>query len=103
MPVYVYQEILEDGSEGEMIEIEQPMSAALLTRHPITGRPVRRVYQPPSVTTKYTPGRSQKMLSEKNVARAGFTKYVRDKQTGTYHKTAGHDPRAPDVLNRKKS
>ena len=100
MPIYVYQEILEDGSEGELLEVEQPMSAKALERHPVTGRPVRRVYQVPSVTTKYTPGRSKSMLAEKNVAKAGFTKYVRDKQTGTYHKTAGADPRAPDVLRK---
>lgn len=100
MPLYLYQEILDDGSDGELLEIEQPMSAATLTRHPHTGRPLRRVYQAPNVATKYTPGHTQKLLSEKHVAKAGFTKYVRDKQTGTYHKTAGHDPRAPDTLKR---
>jgi hypothetical protein len=100
MPIYVYQEILEDGSDGELLEIDQPMSAAALTRHPITGRPVRRIYLAPAVNAKYTPGRTKSMLTEQNVAKAGFTKYVRDKQTGTYHKTAGHDPRAPDVLNK---
>jgi predicted nucleic acid-binding Zn ribbon protein len=100
MPVYVYQEILEDGSDGELLEIEQSMSAKPLERHPLTGRPVRRVYLPPTVTTQYTAGRTKKLLTEQNVAKAGFTKYVRDKQTGEYHKTAGTDPRAPDVLRK---
>jgi len=100
MPIYVYQEILEDGSDGELLEIDQPMSAAALTKHPLTGRPLRRVYLAPTVTSKYTPGRTKSMLAEQNVAKAGFTKYVRDKQTGTYHKTAGADPRAPDTLRK---
>jgi hypothetical protein len=100
MPVYVYQEIRADGSEGELLEIEQPMSAPPLARHPVTGLPLRRVYLPTAVATQYTPGSTKKKLSDQNVARAGFTKYVRDKQTGAYHKTAGADPRAPDVLRK---
>jgi hypothetical protein len=100
MPIYVYQEILEDGGEGELLEVEQPMSAKALEKHPITGRSLRRVYLPTTMNTKYTPGHTKSLLSEKNVAKAGFTQYVRDKQTGTYHKTAGADPRAPDVLRK---
>jgi len=100
MPIYIYQEMLEDGTEGERFEIEQPMSAAALTQHPLTGRPVKRVYQAPNVSTKYTEGHTRSMLQEKNVEKAGFTKYVRDKQTGTYHKTAGTDPRAPATLKK---
>jgi len=100
MPIYVYQEIREDGSEGELLEIEQPMSAKPLEKHPVTGRSLRRVYLPTTVNTKYTPGHTKQMLSEKNVEKAGFTKYVRDKQTGTYHKTAGTDPRAPDTMRK---
>lgn len=100
MPIYVYQEIRADGTEGELLEIDQPMSAQPLEKHPVTGRPLRRIYLPPTVNTKYTPGGTKKLLSEKNVEKAGFTKYVRDKQTGTYHKTAGSDPRAPDVMRK---
>ncbi len=100
MPIYVYQEILPDGSDGEKIEIEQPMSAKPLEKHPITGRPLRRVYLPTAVTSKYTPGHTKSMLEDKNVEKKGFTKYVRDKLTGTYHKTAGTDPRAPDTMRK---
>jgi hypothetical protein len=101
MPIYVYREILENGSEGELIEIEQPMSAPHLERHPVTGRLLRRVYEPPNVASKYTPGHTKKLLDNKNVEKAGFTKYVRDKQTGSYHKVAGRDSRAPDQLRSK--
>ncbi len=100
MPIYVYQEILDDGSDGELLEIEQSMSAKPLERHPLTGRSVKRIYLPPAVTSKYTAGHAKKLLTEKNVEKAGFTKYVRDKLTGEYHKTAGTDPRAPNVLRK---
>ena len=45
MPLYLYQEILDDGSDGELLEIEQPMSAPTLAKHPLTGRPLRRVHR----------------------------------------------------------
>jgi hypothetical protein len=100
MPIYVYQEIRADGSDGEMLEVEQSMSAKALTHHPVSGLPLRRVYQPTAIAAKYTPGRTKAMLQEKNVEQKGFTKYVRDKQTGAYHKTAGTDPRAPSVIRK---
>jgi predicted nucleic acid-binding Zn ribbon protein len=98
MPTYVYREILADGSDGELLEIDQPMSAPALKTHPLTGRPVRRVYQATAVSSKYTLGSTKKITSDQNVAKHGFTKYVRDKQTGGYHKTVGNDPRAPDTF-----
>lgn len=100
MPIYVYQVILEDGAEGPTFEIEQPMTDDALTIHPITGHKVKRVYQPPNLATKYTPGSTKAKLETKNVEKAGFTKYERDKLTGKYHKTAGADKRAPDVIDR---
>lgn len=99
MPIYVYQVINPDGSEGECFEIEQSMKDDALTRHPQTGEPVRRVYQAPNLTTKYSPGATKSKLETKNVEKAGFTKYERDKLTGQYHRTAGKDKRAPDILN----
>jgi hypothetical protein len=38
-------------------------------------------------------------LTNENVEKHGFTRYERDKLTGNYHKTAGKDRRAPDVVN----
>ncbi len=98
MPIYVYEVVRDDDREGETFEIEQPMSAPALTQHPVTGEPVRRVYQPPNLATKYTPGATRNKLENKNVEKAGFTKYERDKLTGTYHKVAGKDRNAPDSL-----
>ena len=99
MPIYVYQTVLEDGSEGSTFEVVQSMSEPALTHHPVTGEKVKRVYCPPNIGLKYTPGSTQKKLETKNVEKAGFTKYERDKLTGRYHKTAGKDCRAPDVID----
>lgn len=98
MPIYVYQVVRDDGSDGEIFEVEQSMSDSPLERHPRTGEAVRRIYQPPNLTTRYSPGATKSKLENKNVERAGFTKYERDKLTGQYNRVAGRDKRAPDVL-----
>ncbi|MCH2154666.1 MAG: hypothetical protein MK080_01525 [Opitutales bacterium] len=103
MPIYQYQVINADGSPGITFEIEQRMSEDALTEHPITGKPVKRVYSAPNLTTRYTPGGLEKKLDSKNLARNGFTRYERDKLTGTYHKTAGSDKSAPDVFKGPKT
>lgn len=99
MPIYVYQVILEGDIEGPTFEVEQSMTEPALEVHPITGHKVRRVYQPPNLGVKYTAGSTKNKLETKNVEQAGFTKYERDKLTGKYHKTAGKDSRAPNVID----
>ncbi|MDX2108841.1 MAG: FmdB family transcriptional regulator [Verrucomicrobiota bacterium] len=91
MPTYTYQVINSDGSDGETFDIIQPMNASALTFHPELGVPVRRVYLAPSIASRYSPRTSKARLDTKNVERAGFTKYERDKLTGVYHKTAGKE------------
>jgi len=99
MPTYLYQEILPDGREGETFEVVQPMSEASLKTHPKTGNPVRKIYVAPNLASKYTAGATKSKLSNENVEKHGFTKYERDKVTGSYHKTAGKDRRAPDTVD----
>ncbi len=100
MPVYVYREKLEDGSDGETFEVVQSMNEPPLTVHPVTGRPVRRVYFPPNVATRYTDQALSNRLDNRRVEAAGFTKYEKDKLTGTYHKVAGKDARAPETFRK---
>jgi hypothetical protein len=93
--MYVYQEILPDGSEGERFDVLQKISDPPLTRHPKSGNAVRRV-----VTAAFTPkpfmGHDKKeQLSDRNLEQLGFTKYVKGK--GGYEKTAGD---GPDLLKR---
>ena len=56
MPIYVYEVINDDGSEGEQFELFQSMSEPALSKHPETGKPIRRVFQPPAIGGKGTDG-----------------------------------------------
>jgi len=95
MPVYVYCEVMEDGSDGEAFEVVQSMKDAALETHPESGRKVRRVYFPPNIPTRYTAQAQKGSLSNERLSNLGFTKYEKDKLTGSYNKVAGKDPRAP--------
>ena len=99
MPTYVYQEILPDGSDGEVFEYIQGMAEDPLTIHPKTGNPVRKIFHSPNVSNKYTEGSTKNKLTDENVEKHGFTRYEKDKLTGRYNKTAGKDKRAPDVVD----
>ncbi len=97
MPTYAYEVIEPDGSDGEVFEVVQHMKDDPLTEHPETGQPVRRVYLPPNLGTKHTEGKSKATLDNRNIERAGFTKYEKDKLTGRYHRTAGKE--GPSVID----
>jgi hypothetical protein len=99
MPIYLYQEINSDGSEGDYFEVTQRMSDETLKTHPTTGNPVRKVYVAPNLPNRYTEAATKSKLTNENVEKHGFTRYEKDKVTGRYHKTAGKDKRAPDVVN----
>jgi hypothetical protein len=95
MPTYVYQVINKDGSEGEVFEVEHPMSDPPLKKHPETGQPVRRVYHPPNLGIEHTKGKTDKTLSKDNLERHGFTQYKKVGK-GQYEKRAG---KGPDTLS----
>ncbi len=43
MPIYEYEILNPDGSAKGVFETTQKMSEPALTRHPVTGEPVRRI------------------------------------------------------------
>ncbi len=90
MPVYVYEVVLENGDGGERFEVVQPMSEAPLTRHPESGQPVRRVIQPPMIGGRHSTTSEKARLSDSNLERMGFTKYVKGDRG--YERTAGTGP-----------
>ncbi len=96
MPTYVYREILNDGTDGEVFEVFQSMSESPLSVHPRTGRPVKRVLLSFGMTTKYGDNHDKNRLSDHNLDRLGFTKYQKA-DDGTYEKTAGA---GPDTITR---
>jgi hypothetical protein len=92
MPTYVYEVVKKNGVGGERFEVIQPMSAEPLTKHPIDGKPVRRVITGFMIAGKWSDMGAQEKLSDKNLDRIGFTKYVRSGD-GHYEKTAGKGPK----------
>jgi hypothetical protein len=93
MPLYVYQVIEPDGSEGEVFEVLQGMNDAPLTAHPENGKPVRKLIAAPNAVTRYGADK----LSPSNLARHGFTQYKKAGD-GHYEKTGGS---GPDVISGK--
>lgn len=91
MPIYVYQVITDDGSEGETFELMQKMSDPPLTTHPRTHEKVQRVIQAPNIAGTWTDAATKSKLSDKNLDRLGFTKYQKAGD-GTYEKRAGSGP-----------
>ncbi len=91
MPIYVYQEILPDGSLGEEYEIMQKLSDEPLQVHPKTGQPIKKIIKAPGLTLKHSSQAKKKLLSNENIAAKGFTKYERAGD-GEYIKTAGDGP-----------
>ena len=89
MPLYVYQVIEADGSDGEVFEMLQGMSEPTLTHHPESGKPVKQLIAAPNVGRKGA-GMSGS-LSNSNLERLGFTRYVKG-DGGKYEKTAGQGP-----------
>jgi len=91
MPTYVYQIINPDGSDGDTFEVFQKMSDPPLTKHPESGKPVRRVITAPNIPGNWSDHATNQKLSDKNLDRLGFTKYKRAGD-GVYEKKAGRGP-----------
>jgi hypothetical protein len=96
VPIYVYETILEDGSAGETLEVLQQMNAPLLTHHPDTGLPVRKVITAAAIAGSWSDLKTQSTLSDRSLDAKGFTKYVK-MGDGKYEKRAG---KGPDVISR---
>lgn len=88
MPLYTYQVIHEDGTEGEIIEVFQKADDPPLQFHPKTGEKVVRVFKPVHIAGWGNERVAKQILSDKNLAEKGFTKYVRSGK-GYYERTTG--------------
>jgi hypothetical protein len=100
MPIYVYEIVQPDGSEGPRFEIAQGMKEPPLTKHPETGEPVRRAIVPVAIGGSWTESSMNKrMKDDKRLGELGFTKYVKAGD-GVYEKRAGKGPQIIDKNNR---
>ncbi len=95
MPIYLYEVIQADGSDGETFEWLQGIHDAPLKEHPETGVPVRRLITAATMAGSWTDMKGTSNLSNKNLAEKGFTKYVKAGD-GKYEKAAG---KGPDVIS----
>ena len=92
MPTYVYEVVLPDGTGGERFEVIQRMSDPVLTTHPETGEPVRKVITAAYFSGKWSDAEAKRTLNDdKRLGELGFTKYVKSSK-GTYEKRAGDGP-----------
>lgn len=96
MPTYVYEVVTADGTPGERFEVTQAMADPPLTKHPELGVKVRRIITAPNIAGRYTDAAEGKKLSDNNLERLGFTKYVKSSD-GKYEKTLGQ---GPDIIKK---
>ena len=88
MPMYTYQVVTEDGSEGEIFEVIRTMSDPPLTEHPDTGEPVTRIFQPVHIAGITNAIHAKSRMDDKKLDNLGFTKYQKNGK-GHYERTAG--------------
>ena len=86
----------DDGSDGEMFEVEQRMADAPLRKHPEDGRPVRRVILAPNLALQHSTAGDKRKLGDKNLERLGFTTY-RNAGGGHFERRSGSA--GPDHLD----
>ena len=90
MPVYTYQTINDDGSDGEMFDVIRKMSDPPLKKHPETGQKVKRIYTSPHIAGLTNATHDKSRTSDKNLERLGFTTY-RKNGKGHYDRTTGSE------------
>lgn len=88
MPIYTYQLINDDGTEGETFEVLRKMSDPPLKKHPETGQGVKRIFTAPHIAGSSNEIHNRTRLDDKNLEKHGFTAYRRNGK-GHYERTAG--------------
>ena len=91
MPIYKYL-VLNKSINPEYIEIEQSLKDAPLAEHPLTGEPIQRVPESPSLSLKHSSVREKKILSHENLQKNGFSVLEKDQSTKGYTQTVGKNP-----------
>jgi len=84
MPIYKYIVIEDDGSEGEIFEVEQSIKSKPITRHPESGKRVKRVFDAPNINIEYTAGKEKSLSDVGRIKKAGFRILEKDKISGKY-------------------
>ncbi len=96
MPVYTYQIVNPDGTEGECFDVIRKMSDAPLKKHPDTGEKVKRIFKIPHIAGISNAVHDKTRLNDKSLEKNGFTTY-RKNGKGHYERTTGGE--GPKYLN----
>lgn len=92
MPFYLYRLLLPSVPKEKCPVIELKHSwEKFPTKDPQTGYPLERIYTAPNLSKGYSEGHTKQLLSDKNISKHGFTKYVRDPISNCYVKTTGQE------------
>lgn len=97
MPIYRYAVYDGEGRQVEVLEVEQRTGEPALEVHPVTGERMERLYDVPNLNVRYPEKTLNRKLEPKALEAKGFTKYLRDPLSGTYHKV--NRGAGPAVLN----
>lgn len=89
MPIYEY-EYIGGTNAGKRFDLLQSMREPALEQHPETGEPIRRVIGAPMIGGKHSTASDKRKMTDSNLSRLGFTKYV--KGDGGYEKAFGGGP-----------
>lgn len=82
MAVRRYSVIRPDGSEGELLEVDQPVGSPDLAAHPVTGERLRRLLDSPAITGRWTERAMGAAAKDSAKLKAGgFRKLERDGDT----------------------
>lgn len=85
MPIYTYTTIEPDGTEPEIFEVEQSITAKPLEFHPENNKPVKRIYDSPNINIQWTQGKEKKLSDIANIKKAGFKVLQKDPISNTYY------------------
>jgi hypothetical protein len=92
MTTYTYRLLNTDGTDGKLVEIDQPFAAAALTHHPETGHLIRRTIEcGPNIGGRWSDRASVAAMSAENLARNGFSRY-QPTGDGCFEKECGPGP-----------
>lgn len=90
MPIYLYRVLKPGVCEDKCPTIEYEHSwREAPSVDPKLGYPIKRIYTAPNLSKGYSEGHTKQLLSDKNIERHGFTKYVRDPIAQNYVRTSG--------------
>lgn len=88
MPVFKYL-VLNQSDPPEYIEVEQSVNDSPLFKHPLTGEPIKRVVDSPSLTLNHSSSREKKILSADNLQKHGFSILQKDASSQQYTPIVG--------------